>query len=571
MRSKTPLLVAFILFTSLFFGTFVGGLVLHTADASSPSGYSLQSVQAYNPYGQFVINETLKGTSGSTPLSSATFGFPSSYQVHLASLSSYAKLGSSPVQTTTTTSVSNNTLLITLSFAQSLSGSNSTVGLGFWVLDSLKVVNATSFIAPVLASPSVSISLTSLNSTLEFQNPSIYLSNATIVTSEGFASSTAIIQTPSYNGHVQTWNYFTNNATSKLKAFPVTIHGSSSSTGYLDFTSISRQISIDASGKILVKDTLNIRNLGLNTISVLTYIPLTTAQNLTAVPSNEPPLSNVGTVSMSGQQISLNNTNQEIQPSSSATLIFQYPLSTQYWNVSNGIYDVSVPTTVPIGGIVNLYSLSSNSIPGIVIIGHQISLSGTDTNQLGASTAAFKFRVGIASASSDALPIAVILFVGVFVGAILFRPKSEVGEDFGSAFDALIKAVEDKVSSTNDILSELKSNGSSMGRNELVVARSRIEDVRTKAISRIGSIRSQLPQSVSTAVQAGLNEVVSSDREFDRVVRDILNNYDQFVSKRMKEDTFERIQQSNGRRLQSVTNSLLDKVHDLREEFESES
>ena len=64
---------------------------------------------------------------------------------------------------------------------------------------------------------------------------------------------------------------------------------------------------------------------------------------------------------------------------------------------------------------------------------------------------------------------------------------------------------------------------------------------------------------------------MSSDREFDRVVRDILNNYDQLVSKRMKEDTFERIQQSNGRRLQSVTNSLLDKVHDLREEFESES
>ena len=213
MRSKTPLLVAFILFTSLFFGTFVGGLVLHTAAASSPSGYSLYSVQAYNPYGQFVINETLKSASASTPLSSVTFGFPSSYQAHLVALSSYAKTGSTPVQTTTTTSVSNDTLLITLSFAQSLEGSNSTVGLGFWVLDSLKVVNATSYIAPVLASPSVSISLTSLNSTLEFQDPSIYLSNTTVVTSEGFASSTAIIQTPFYNGQIQTWNYFTNNAT----------------------------------------------------------------------------------------------------------------------------------------------------------------------------------------------------------------------------------------------------------------------------------------------------------------------------------------------------------------------
>jgi len=439
------------------------------------------------------------------------------------------------------------------------------------VLDSLQVVNTTSYIAPVLASPSLSISLTSLNSTLEFQDPSIYLSNSTAVQSEGFVSSTAIIQTPSYNGQIPTWNYFTSNATSKLDAFPVTIHGSSSSSGYLDFTNIIRQISIDASGRILVKDTLNIKNLGLNTISTLTYIPLTSSQNLTAVPSNEPPLSNVGKVSMSGQLISLNSTNQEIQPDSSATLIFQYPLSTQYWNVSNGIYSVSIPTTVPVGGIVDQYGLSSTSIPGVVIIGHQISLSGSDTNQIGVATASFKFRVGIASSSSNALPIAAILFVGVFVAAILFRPKAEVVEDFGSTFDNLIKAIEDKVSSTNDILSELKSRRSSMGRNELVVAKSRIDDVRTKTLSRIGSIRSQLPPSISTAVQAGLNELVTSDREFDRVVRDILNNYDQLVSKRMKEDTFERTQQSNGRRLQSMTNSLLDRVHDLREEFESES
>jgi hypothetical protein len=38
----------------------------------------------------------------------------------------------------------------------------------------------------------------------------------------------------------------------------------------------------------------------------------------------------------------------------------------------------------------------------------------------------------------------------------------------------------------------------------------------------------------------------------------------------MKEETFSRLQQSNERRLQSVMNSLLDQIHDLREEYESE-
>ena len=91
-----------------------------------------------------------------------------------------------------------------------------------------------------------------------------------------------------------------------------------------------------------------------------------------------------------------------------------------------------------------------------------------------------------------------------------------------------------------------------------------------KQIHESVNIRSQLPQTVTTAVQAGLNVVMANDREFDRAVRDILNNYDQVISKRMKEDTFARVQQSSARRLQSNTNALLDSAHDLREEFESE-
>jgi len=39
----------------------------------------------------------------------------------------------------------------------------------------------------------------------------------------------------------------------------------------------------------------------------------------------------------------------------------------------------------------------------------------------------------------------------------------------------------------------------------------------------------------------------------------------------MKEDTFSRLQHNNERRLQGITNSLLDRIHDLREEYESES
>lgn len=83
-------------------------------------------------------------------------------------------------------------------------------------------------------------------------------------------------------------------------------------------------------------------------------------------------------------------------------------------------------------------------------------------------------------------------------------------------------------------------------------------------------MRSQLPGSVTTAVQAGINEILAIDRDFDRIVRDILNSYDQYASKRMKDETFSRVQQSDSRKLQSITNSLIDRAHDIREEYESE-
>ncbi len=565
MPSKMSLLVALILFTTLLLGAFGSSLVSHTSAQSSATGYSLDNIQTYNPYGQFQVNETLYGSSNATALSSVTFGFPSSYQAHLVALSAYADQGSTTVSTTTSTSVSNNTVEITLSFASSLSGPNATAGLSFWVLDSLIAVNSSGyFVAPVLDSPSISINLTNIYTEVDFPYQDTSVSNTTALTDVGFA------QFISVNQATQTWNFTTASPNSTLNAFGVQILSTPYNSGSLDFTSITRQLSIAASGQIIVKDTINLDNLGLNTISELQYTPLSISGNLTAVPANEPPLSNIAPISMSGDVIGLNDTNQEIQPNSAATLIFQYPLASQYWKVSNGVYTITIPTTVPVGGIVDSYKIISTSVPGVKIMGKQLSESATFANETGTGSASLQFRVGIASATADALPIAAILFIGVFVAAVVFRPKPET-EGAGSIFDNLVKAVEEKVSSTNELLSELKAKGTSLGRNDLVVTRSRIDEVRSKTNSRIGQIRSQLSSGITTTVQAGINEVLANDREFDRAVRDTLNAYDQLISKKMKEETFNRVQQGNERRLQGQTNSLVDRAHDLVEEYESES
>lgn len=569
MRSRNAFLVTLILLSTLVFCSTGSTLIPHSGAASTASGYSLLNLQTFNQYGQFSINETLTGSNASTPITAVTFGFPASFQPNLVSLSSSASVGSSQIATTTSSTVSNGTLLITLTFNQDL-GSNSKVQLGFWVLDSFKPVNTTGYIAPALISPSVNLGLDSINSTLNFPDATTYVSNSTTLESAGFTLSNTFVETPSYNGQIQHWTNTSSNIEPALNTIPVSIYSLPTSTGAVDFTSVTRQISISSSGQIIVRDTLNIKNSGFNTISTLGYTPLTSAENVTAVPSREPPLSNVGLISITGDQLSLNSTNQAIQPESSVTLIYEYPLSSHYWSLSNGVYTVTLPTTVPVEGIVGQYQIYSTQVPGVVLIGHPLSLNASGTTQIGSGSASLKFRVGVASASAQAIPIASILFVGVFAASLILRPKQESDEDVGSTFDSMIRTIEDKVSSTNELLSELKSKGPSVGRNELAVARSRIDDVRAKTNSRLGSLRTQLPSTVTTSVQAGISEILSIDRDFDRVVRDILNGYDQFASKRMKEDTFSRVQQNDSRKLQNITNSLIDRAHDIREEYESE-
>ncbi|MDG6923979.1 MAG: hypothetical protein JRN67_11890, partial [Nitrososphaerota archaeon] len=328
MRSKASSMIALALLSVLILASF-DPIPTHAQASPVVSGYSLSSVQSYNQYGQFRVNETLTGANNSASLNSVTFGFPIAYQPNLAQLSSYAKSGHDTIQTTTTVGVSNDTLLITINLGQSLGGANSTLGLGFWVLNELTPMNASGYFrAPILESPSVNINLNQFYSEIDFPYSTTYVGNFASMGGHGYSQTVS-------GSTSQIFNYTTSKPNSTLMYFNTVVYSTPSSSGALDFTSIVRHISIDASGNVMVRDTLDVHNYGLNLISLLSYSPLTNVGNLTAVPSNEPPLSNVGLIQISGGQLQLNSTNHAIQPLSSATLIFEYPLSSQYWSVSN--------------------------------------------------------------------------------------------------------------------------------------------------------------------------------------------------------------------------------------------
>ena len=560
MHRRPFFLLTFLLILTISAFTIPSGFVSHAA--SQQQGYSLGNVVTFNSYGQFAVNDTIHETTNSTAgISSFTLGFPSSFVGHVTAISSKVESGSSQISASASTSVSSGNFMITISLSQALkSGTNSNVSLGFYVLKTLKPNSTTNYLAPILFSPSVSIPVDKVVSTLTLP---YNISDSTTMKSIGYSLAST---TFTGVGSTQTWNGTQTNETNTIKSASVLI--SSPSSGAMDFTYAHRQLNVDSGCRITVEDTLKVHNYGLNTVTSLAFSPLTNSTVLTVVPASDPPLSNVRSITLSSGTLDLTSINEEIEPNSSVTLIFQYQLGTMYWQFSKGYYQIDIPTVAPVSGLVDYYQITSSLVSGVVTKGAPISLSGYNTTTIG-SNVNLSYRIGVASSYAEALPLAGLLFLGVFVAGLAFRPKSKETEDVSSSFDALIKTLEDKVSGTNEILSELKSRGSSATRNDLALARSRVDDLRVKTNSRVGSLRAQLVLPNPT-IQAGLNEIVGQDREFDRIIRDILNNYDQFISKRLKEEAFVRAQQNNEHRLQNRTNNMLDKAHDLREEYESE-
>jgi hypothetical protein len=530
------------------------------ASSQTHSGYRLVNVEQFNPYGQFLVNDTLVANSSATQsLNQVTFGYPINYSGNIYAESAGYFIGNTHYGASISSSVSNKTLLLTLALSPSIpAGTSANVSIGFYVLNTYSPQTDSNYLVPMLFYPSVTVPLDNVSSNLTFPSGTTAPAVNTI-NPFGF--------TTIFGTSVETWAYTSNNVTATSPHWAsVTLNSTSFDSGYIDFQNINRMITVDSQGKVVVQDTITLKNLGLNTISAIPFDFLTNASSVTFEPSKEPPLSNVQQMNIAGGQIDFSGVNLLVEPNSAVTLILQYNLGSQFWSYSNGAYNVKIPTTSPVRALIDQFSITYNIPSDYIGVSAPPNLSLS--NSLGLQgNATLSYRKGIGSAFGYALPAGGLVFIGVFLAVLALKPKGEGQEDVESTIDYMIKAMEEKVSGTNDVLSELKAKGESATRNDLLASRSRIDELRTRSTGRFNSLRSQLSSS-TVEEQATMNTALSNDREFDRAVKDLLNNYDQVISKRMKADTFARVQQNNEKRIQHLANALLDSLHDLGREFE---
>ena len=172
--------------------------------ASTTSGYWIKNIVTFNTFGQFEVNETLYQTTNSTTgLSSVTLVFPSAFAGHIVAMSLHGNTNNNTVQVTSSTGVSNNnTVSMTLSVSPNLQpGSNSSISLGFYVLNTFQSIADGNYTAPILFSPGVSIPLDKIVTSIVLPYLTTHIVDPTPMQEAGFS------HTVGTNATLETWDY----------------------------------------------------------------------------------------------------------------------------------------------------------------------------------------------------------------------------------------------------------------------------------------------------------------------------------------------------------------------------
>lgn len=334
----------------------------------------------------------------------------------------------------------------------------------------------------------------------------------------------------------------------------------------------TRTIGVMSNGLPTVQDTVSFRNVGNTPLTTLDVSPLTASSNsVTVEPSAQPPLIVPTVVGLVDDELSLNGSGiaLPVEAGQNFTITYDYPLSSQYYSVSGGTVDISVPNTPPIPAFVSSYTVGLSLPPGV-----KVTEAGpgalSEANPFSTGTAALAYSLSGGWALDSGVPLASLLFVVCLVGLFAARTEAvgeEEEEEEETASDraaSMIKAFEEKTGMINTVFDEVKGADQAESNKAFFdERRRRLDAFRVRAQQRMNDVKQKSPNKRFFDL---LNQINETDREVDRASKDLLNLYEQFKTSRMREDVFERLQPNYKKRLDRALNQLSDELNTVQRE-----
>jgi hypothetical protein len=526
------------------------------AQPSGAPGIVLTSQYIVNGFGFVVLNETItfsNSGNSSVQIPSVQVGIPDSIASHspgfvLSSIDPYTQSSADNGSVTTFTITPGSPTLV--------AGSSSVVSLKGYISDALNIsAGATgNLTALALLSPSFNQKVTALNQDVEVPSGGLVtglpLGFPAVpgASSQIYAGQKADV-TPS----IQTQSVKFSDSDQAVW-IPVKVY------------SIVQTLVPSANGVPQVEDTVSLRNLASYAI---TNLPLklldSSVTNVTIVPSSVTPTINPTVVALTNGALNLANPpfSAPIQAGDNFTFAMVYTIPRSDISTSGNTVSVSIPYDLPVQAIVQNYTVTMALPSGMHAVGASRSVV-TNATSIVPGTVDLMYTISPGWAADQAVPAATLLFAAAFI-ALAFRSSQTVSkkeeeededEELGTRLADMIKAMEEKISLFQQFQTDMaqKSQGT-VTRNDFNKIRNELEALKVRAMGRLNAVRQAAESQRYVDL---LNQLQEAERQEDRAAKDLLNLYDQYQSKRMREETFKRLLPSYKKRLDSATNHLSD-------------
>ncbi len=519
------------------------------AQSEAKPAITLTNQYMVNRYGYAILNETIKyNNSGASSLGIPTMqlGVPGNISSRL--VGDYALVGDGY---SLATSTSNGLLLFSISSQKTLQpNSVSSFSLKAVVRD-ISVLNKTAQSILILEYPSLNLQVDSFNFMLQ-------MPASTLITPvpQGWSSSQNQSRTTYKTA-------FTGFGPQTPRVFLGALQpGTSMDFHPIHVYSASRTLTAGSNGSPLVQDSVTLSNTGTSDLTSLQLALLNRSSTVTVIPSMIPPLLNPTPVRLTSGAIDLTKTPfTTILPGANFTVTIVYGLPSKFYSITGGNIQVTLPLTPPIGAPVDSYALSISLPSGLRATGSQGRVVQNATPVMSGEQT-FNYSLTLGWASDRAIPAASVIFVAALLAFAVSRPASEEeteeGEITGDVSN-MIRAFEEKVDLVNRVLLEVpKEDPNNLNKPYFDELKSKLDTFRSKAMQRLNEAKQK---STTQKFSEHLNRIHEIEREADRATRDMLNLYEQYYTRRMRGETFEKLLPSYRKRLDAAMNQLSDQLN----------
>ena len=328
--------------------------------------------------------------------------------------------------------------------------------------------------------------------------------------------------------------------------------------------SVVRTIAPSSNGTPQVEDLVTFRNLADYEISSLPLTLLGNVTQVTVLPSSGTPLINPTPVTLTNGALSLTTAPfvAAVKPGDNFTFEISYSVPSSLVTTSATTVTVEMPYTLPIDSVAQEYTAQISLPAGFDAVGDSV-FHTANASSLTQTKLSLSYNVVPGSGADQAVPIATAVFAAAFILMIMRRPEtesekeSEEGEEESSTkLTDLTKSFEDKIALIEKIVEEMeeKEQGT-VARADLIKNRSELDSLRSRAMHRLSEAKQSSKSQRFTDL---LSQIQEAAREEDRAAKDLLNLYEQYQTRRMREDTFERLLPNYKKRLGTATNKLSD-------------